>query len=133
MAFLGIRVNQDVGRLLTGIDVPGIKESVSEYHITILCFEDNWPITQVAKAMEAAYEVVSEFKPFLVKVDQVTSFPKREGYPRPIIGKVTSDELHKLCDKLRDKFDDENIDYKKTFKDFKPHITLAYHDSEDEF
>lgn len=131
MAFLGIRVPEQTGRLLTGIDVPGEKESSSEYHITILCFEDNWPITEVAKALEASYDVISKFEPFLVKTDTITSFPKREDKPLPIIAKVESKELHQLSDKLRDKFDKEKIDYSKIFKDFKPHITLAY-DSEND-
>lgn len=132
MAFLGIKVPLEVGRLLRGIDVPGINEGPSEYHITLLCFEDNWKLSEVSKALEATYEIVSNIKPFLVKTDTVTCFPKREGKPIPIIAKVESKELHDLRDKLAKKFDKEKIDFSKTFKDFKPHITLSYYDSEKE-
>lgn len=130
MAFLGVRINHEIGRLLSGIEVPGDKEGTSEFHITILCFEDNWPIEELAKAMEAAYDVVSEIKPFLIKVDKVTCFPKREDKPCPIIAKVKSDDLHDLSDKLRKEFDKCKIDYSKIHKEYKPHITLAYADKE---
>lgn len=126
MAFLGIKINSDVGRMLNGIDVPGVKESPSEYHITILCFDDNWPISKVSKALEATYEIVNKEKPFYIEVNTIDSFPKRKDKPLPIIARVESKELHDLCDKLREKFDDEGIDYKKDFKEFKPHITLSY-------
>jgi 2'-5' RNA ligase len=133
MAFLGIRVPVEVGRLIAGLDVPGEKETTSEYHITILCFEDNWPISEIAKATEATYEVISKVKPFLVKSSKVSHFPAHEG-TTPIIAPVESDELHEIHDKLRKEFDKCGIDYKKTFKDYKPHITLAYaKDEHDDF
>lgn len=126
MAFLGIRVPNEVGRLIAGLDVPGEKETASEYHITILCFEDNWPISEISKATEAAYEVVSEFKPFLVKTSKVSHFPSHNDGPIPIIAPIDSKELHEFHKKLCKAFDKAKIDYKKTFKEFKPHITLAY-------
>ncbi len=126
MAFLGIRLEHGAGRLLADIDVPGRKESASEYHITILCFEENWPISEVAKSLEVAFDVFSKTKPFTIKVKNITSFPKFENNPIPIIAKVESKELHELRDKLAKKFKKAKIDFKKTFKDYKPHITLSY-------
>jgi 2'-5' RNA ligase len=126
MAFLGVRIPLEIGRMLNVIEVPGVKESPSEYHITILLFDDNWPITEVAKALEATYDVVNKEKPFNIEINKVTSFPKVKDKPLPIIARLTSEDLHKLSDKLRAKFDEEGIDYKKHFKDFNPHITLAY-------
>jgi len=126
MAFLGVRISTDVGRMLNGIDVPGVKESPSEYHITILCFDDNWPIAEVSKALEATYEVVNKVNPFTIEVNKINSFPKYKENPLPIIARVESEDIHKLSDKLREKFDEEGIDYKKNFKEFNPHITLAY-------
>jgi 2'-5' RNA ligase len=134
MAFLGIRVDHPTGRLLSGIDVPGTKEAPSEYHITLLCFEDNWPISEIAKAMETTFDVINDEKPFLVKTKRVKCFPKREDNPAPIIAPVESKELHELHDKLAKAFDKAKIEYSKTFKVFKPHVTLAYHEKEiDEF
>jgi len=130
MAFLGIKINHDIGRLLQGLEVPGVKESPSQYHITLLCFEDDLSISEISKSMEATFNVVSEIKPFVVKTDTITSFPKREGHPIPIIAKVEGQELHDLREKLAKKFDKEGINFSKTFKDFKPHITLAYYDSD---
>jgi 2'-5' RNA ligase len=126
MAFLGIKVPLEVGRLLNQIDVPGEKISTSEMHITLLHFQSEWPITELAKSIEATYEVASKFHPFLVSINKVTSFSKNPEGNCPIIGKVESNELMKLRKKLAENFDDCDIDFSKTHKDFKPHVTLAY-------
>lgn len=137
MAFLGIRVPAEVGRLITGLEVPGEKESPSEYHITILCFDDNWPVSAISKALETTYDVVSKFKPFKVCAKNISHFPKREDNPIPIIAPIKSEDLQDLQDlhkKLAKAFDADKIDFKKSFKDFKPHITLAYSkDEHDDF
>lgn len=130
MAFLGIKITNECGRLLKAIDVPGEKEGPSEYHITILCFEDNWPITEISKALEATYKIISDIKPFLIKTNKVKCFPKRENKPCPIICSVDSDDLHDLNEKIKKEFDKQDIYYSKVFKDYKPHITLAYADKE---
>ncbi len=126
MAFLGIRVPHETARLLAQIDVPGDKIATSEIHITLLHFQSEWPISELTKSLEATYEVVSKFHPFLVKINKVTSFPKNPEGVLPVIGKVESKELMELRKKLAENFDDENIDFSKTHKDFKPHVTLAY-------
>ena len=126
MAFLGIRIPTEIGRLIAGLEVPGEKETPSEYHITILCFEDNWPISEITRATEATYEVVSEVKPFLIETSKIAHFPAYEDGPIPIIAPVESKELHELHEKLCEEFDERKIDYSKTFKEYKPHITLAY-------
>lgn len=130
MAFIGIRLELAVARLFRHLEVPGDRVAENEQHITILCFEDNWPISEIGKAMEAAFSVLNEQEPFHVKVDKVSCFPKREDKPCPIIGKVKSKELEELNGKLKKAFDKAKVDYLKTFKDFIPHITLAYADEE---
>lgn len=126
MAFLGIRIPHETARLLSQIDVEGEKTATSEMHITLLHFQSEWPISELAKSLEATYEVVSKFRPFLAKIGKMTSFPKNPEGKVPVIGKVESDELMELRKKLAENFDDENIDFSKTHKDFKPHVTLAY-------
>ena len=132
MAFLGIRVPHETGRLLSQIDVPGEKTSVSEMHITLLHFESEWPVSEIAKSLEATYEVVSSFHPFLATIKKVTSFPKSPDGKHPIIGRVESDELMKLRKDLAKSFDKGDIDFSKLHKDFKPHVTLAYADEKHE-
>lgn len=131
MAFLGIKIPAEIGRLIADLDVPGEKESASEYHITILCFEDNWPISEIIKATEVAFNITSETEPFLVESSEVSHFPSYQDNPIPIIIPIKSKELQKLHEKICKSFDKAKIDYKKTFKEYKPHITLAY--SEDEY
>lgn len=129
MAFLGIQIPLEIGRLFKNLEFPGEKESSSEYHITILCFEENWAIENVSAALEATYKVVKDVKPFLVKTNKISSFPKFKDKPIPIILPIESKPLHDLKNKLSKSFDQNNIDFKKNFKDYKPHITLAYYDS----
>lgn len=126
MAFLGIRIPHETGRLLNQIDVPGEKISTSEMHITLLHFQKEWPISELMKSIEATYDVVSKFHPFLVSINKVTSFSKNPEGKVPIIGRVESDELMKFREKLADSFDDDEIEFSKNFKDFKPHVTLSY-------
>lgn len=126
MAFLGIKINPDVARLLTGIEVPGEKCDAASLHITLACFEDNYSIEEVAKTLEATYDIVHDFKPFLVKTNKVTSFPVNKDNPYPVIAKVESEELHELNDKIKENFDKKNIEYSKKFKEYKPHITLSF-------
>lgn len=126
MAFLGIRVPHETGRLLNQIDVPGEKISTSEMHITLLHFQSEWPISELSKSIEATFDVVSKFHPFLVTINKITSFSKNPEGKVPVIGKVESDDLMKFREKLAKNFDDHEIDFSKNFKDFKPHVTLSY-------
>lgn len=130
MAFLGIRIPHEKARLLSQIDVPGEKISTSEMHITLLYFQSEWPISELSKSIEATYDVVSKTHPFLVKLNKVSSFPKNPEGKIPIISRVESKELHSLRNKLAENFDDSDVDFSKTHKDFKPHVTLAYAEEE---
>jgi 2'-5' RNA ligase len=129
MAFLGIRVPHEAGRLLTNIEVPGKQAAPSEMHITLLHFEENWPISEMSKALEATYDIISKVKPFLVMTEKVICFPKRDEQAA-IVAQVKSAELHELREQLAKEFDEVKIDFSKTFKDFKPHITLSYNEEE---
>jgi hypothetical protein len=73
MAFLGIRIPHETGRLLNQIDVPGDKISTSEMHITLLHFKNEWPISELTKSIEATYDIVAKYHPFLVSINKVTS------------------------------------------------------------
>lgn len=128
MAFLGIRVPHETGRLLAKVDVPGEKVSTSEMHITLLHLGDEWPVAELCKALEPTFEVVSETQPFLVSMEKVTHFPKGPNSDDnfPIISRVESKELHEFRDKIAKAFDDEKIEFSKLHKDYKPHVTLSY-------
>ncbi len=99
-------------------------------HITLLHFGDNWPISEISKSIEATYEVVSDTQPFLVTMKKATHFPKNPEGVAAIIAPVESKELHKLRSDLAKIFDKEDIEFSKNFKDYKPHITLAYAEEE---
>lgn len=129
MAFIGIKIPHEVGRLLKKIDVPGKREADSEYHITIAFFGDDWPVSEAAKTLETTFETLKKFKPFKVKSSKIGCFPKG-GNGVPILAKIESDELHKLNNTLKEAYDEEGIEFSKVHKEFKPHITLSYSDKE---
>jgi 2'-5' RNA ligase len=130
MAFLGIRAPHEAGRLLSQLDVPGEKTSVSEMHITLLYFGDEWPVSEISKSLEATYEVTSKTQPFLVKMEKATHFSKSPEDKYPVITRVESEDLHKMRNELSKKFDKEKIEFSKLYKDFKPHVTLSYSEEE---
>ncbi len=126
MSFLGIKVPKETARLLSTIDVPGKKVDSNSLHITLLCFEEDMSINKISKAMQAAYEITSEQKPFTVKLNGLNHFPKGEnGFP--VICPISSKEILSFREKLAKKFDKEKISFRKNF-DFNPHITLSYSD-----
>ena len=134
MAFLGIKVSDNIGQLLSKVDVPGEKTSPSEMHITLFYFE-NFSIDDVIKSLEVIFELTTNTKPFNVKTNMVSHFPgwgDKDDKKCAVIAKITSDDLHKFRDKLADDLDDANVEFSKTYKDYKPHITLSYSQKEPE-
>lgn len=129
MAFIGIKVPQNISKLLSKIKVSGEKGDISEYHTTLLFFGQDYPISEISKSMKYIYDTASATKPFLIKIDTIGCFPKNPEYKKnscPIIAKIESKELHKLQEKLKKTLDKNEIKFSKTFKDYKPHITLSY-------
>lgn len=129
MAFIGIKIPHETGRLLTNIETTGKRTAPSDMHITILHFEENWPISEISHALETTYDVVSKIKPFIAMTEEVICFPKRND-KCAIVAKVKSAELHELHERLAKEFDKCGIEFSKTFKDYKPHITLSYAEDE---
>lgn len=126
MSFIGLRVPLEVGRILTGLSVPGDKEPINHYHITLFVTGSDLPIAEVGPIIVAIYEVVSKVKPFSIELDRVSSFPKGEANVVPVICPVTSPELHELHASLKKALDKAGIEYSKTFPVYKPHVTLSY-------
>jgi 2'-5' RNA ligase len=130
MAFVGIAIGSDVARLLAGIDVPGEKEPLDQYHLTLLHLGDSPPIGLIAKSVYAAFGVSSQTRPFSVSMTQVSSFPAGPGGKYPIILPVQSAKLNQMRASLAQAFDSHNIAYSKKHPEFKGHITLAYSDTD---
>ena len=125
MSVLTIPVPHEVSRVLSRVEVPGVPEQLSEFHITLVYFGSNIPIDTISKAIVVAYEVASRTRPFSLSVDKVTNFPKGDdGYP--IITQVASTELHNLWKDLNKGLDQAGIGYSKKYTTFKPHVTLSY-------
>lgn len=125
MAMIGLSVPESTARLLSDIEVPGSPSP--EPHITILNLGDDVPIETVAKMMVSAYSVVSKVRPFTVRTNIISCFPNDGKVP--VIAKVVSPALHTLRENLCKVFDDQGIYYSKSFKDYVPHVTLAWNTS----
>ena len=124
MSLIGIQVPHQVARLLQEIEVPGIKMDSASLHITLFHF-DKFSIKGVSSVMECAYNISKITCPFSVELRCVDYFPVGEGSPYPIITPVISPKLHNLRKKIQKSLDDNDLEYSKTFKDYKPHITLS--------
>lgn len=130
MAFMGLKVPHETGRILDGIDVPGKREAPSSMHITMFYLGKQQPIENIAKVMSSAHRVLSATSPFTVSTSRVGSFPTNPDDGVPVICRVDSDPLHELHARLSRAFDEDGIEYSKKYPEYKPHVTLAYHDED---
>ncbi len=127
MAIVGFAVPAETARILSEIDVPGTKEPVTNFHITVLMLDDDTAIGDIADAMEAAYSVAAKIRPFTARVTRITSFPGgNDGVP--VICPVEAPELQIVWEAMKQAFDAKHVGYSKKFPEFKPHVTLSYAD-----
>jgi len=125
MAFCGLKVPHETARLLAGLEVPGNREPVSSYHVTMFYFGDEVGIDTLADIVKITYGVTSETKPFTVRTSQLTAFPTGDD-GRPIICRIESDALHDLRDKIKAAYEGVGVEFSNKFPDYKPHVTVAY-------
>lgn len=125
MSFLQIKVSNDISRLFKSIKVPGDKTPGDEYHITLICFEDDFSMEDATEALLPIFKSINNFEPFKVKTNTITNFPAgKDNYP--IIAKIESTELHDLQKELRKALDKADVEYKNNYPEYKPHVTLSY-------
>lgn len=129
MAFLGLAVPHETARLLGGIEVPGKKEPVSSFHVTLFYFGEGIDITVLTRIIGVTYGVTSDTKPFTVRTNRVASFPKGDDGV-PIICHIESDALHDLRDKIKAVYEAAGVDFSNKFPEYRPHTTLAYAEDE---
>jgi 2'-5' RNA ligase len=129
MAFIGIRVPAETGRLFSDIEVPGEQVKANTYHVTVLYLGKDLEIDSLAEAIKATYRVTSTTKPFSVRTSRVASFPKNEDGV-PVIARVESDPLHDLRERLVKAFEEAGIEFNNDYPLYKPHVTLAWGDEE---
>jgi len=130
MAFIGIKIPEKISKKLKNINIDGDKTDTSDFHITLIAFEDNIPIKNVSKSLEAMYNSCEDINPFEITLDKVSCFPKREDNPCPLITPIVSKELQQINKNLKKYLDKMDVDYLNTFKMYKPHITLSYAEKE---
>ena len=125
MALIGLKIPAEISRLFANVDVPGTRDTSD--HLTMFHMSDDLDPKDIAKICAAVPAIMEKFKPFEAVVKKITTFPDGDDGV-PIIGEVISKEMMDLRKRLAKVLDKEKIDYSKNHKDFKPHITLSYHD-----
>lgn len=126
MAFMGLKVPAGIARILESVkDVPGDRHSASDMHVTILYLGKGLPVTDVAKAMCAAYQVTSRTRPFACGLTEMSSFPGGDDGV-PVICPVLSPDLHALQSAMKAEFDRLGVSYLDKYPDYSPHVTMSY-------
>lgn len=125
MAIVGFEIPHSTARILSEIEVPGTKEPVENFHITVLMLDDDTAISDIADAMEAAYSVASKVRPFTARITRITSFPGGDDGV-PVICPVEAPELHAVWAAMKAAFDAKKVGYSRKFPNFRPHVTLSY-------
>lgn len=125
MAMLSIKLPEGPARALSGIDVPGKKTPLDEFHITLMYMEGDLPTAELAKALGPTLEVVSATTPFTVQVERVATFSYNDD-GTPVMCPVISKDLHDLRARLADAWDRADVPYSKKYPEYKPHVTLSY-------
>ena len=123
MAFLGIKIPEDIASKLKRIDVLGKKED--DLHITLFYFPDKLEIEDISKTIEAVLEISEETNPFEISISEINCFSKGDSGV-PIKLEVESPKLIKIRKNLAGLLDEKGVQYSQKWPEFKPHITLSY-------
>jgi 2'-5' RNA ligase len=130
VSLLCVRVPHEIARALSGIDIPGEKEPVDHFHISVLYLGKDTPVEQLMEAATATYEVTSKFPPFTVQTGRVSTFPPNPDDGVPIIARMDSRALHELQEALKNKFKEKGVTFSDKYPTYIPHVTLGYSQEE---
>lgn len=125
MAFIGIKVPQEVAEKLSTIEVPGERSDPDEMHITLLYLGET-SLANIIKAVAVVAAMAQKTKPFLIGCAFKTCFPENPDDGVPIIARVQSPTIMGLQEELKKLMKESGVEYKDKYPDFKPHVTLSY-------
>lgn len=130
MSMIAVPISDNISRMFREIKVSGVRDPSD--HITMFYMGDEFPINKIIKSIEPIFEITKSQKPFLVSCEEIISFPEgKKGFP--VVGKIESDELKKLRNKIKKALDKNKIEYDNKFPKYNPHITLSYSEEEQSF
>jgi 2'-5' RNA ligase len=125
--WMGFRVPRGTSRVLSQIDVPGLREDEGSLHTTLIYMGQDTSLESFCRAVEVAFGVISTAAPFTLKTNKVISFPEGDDGV-PIVCKVESDPLHEFRGKMTAALDETGVEYNKKYPVYKPHVCLSYAD-----
>ncbi len=125
--WVGFRIPKATSRILSQIDVPGVREDEGNLHTTLIYMGHGTSLDSFCRAIEVAFDIVSTTEPFTLSTHTIISFPKGDDGV-PIVCKVESDSLHEFYGKMTEALDKSNVEYNKKYPVYKPHVCLAYAD-----
>ncbi len=127
MAMIALPIPFEVSKLLSKIKVPGDKTPMEEYHITLFSLNDNLKLKDIEEVIEPVFELAKKTQPFKIILKDFTTFDGKDKIP--VICRLNTEEIFKFREALRKKLDKAGIEYSKKFPEFKPHVSLSYHDT----
>ena len=123
MSMIATPVSSDVGRLFSGLDIPGSRDPSD--HITMIHMGDELPIKNILKILPVILAITEKQVPFTVSCSEIICFPEgKHGFP--IVGKIESKELVTLQKKIKKHLEMQKIKFSDTYPIYRPHITLSY-------
>lgn len=130
MAFLGLVVPERAAQTLATQEVEGERIDPSVMHVTMLYLGKEVPIDDIVAAIRVVHGVVSGLQPFECRVASIGSFPANPDDGVPVIGRLDPTGISDVRAALKEAFDAGQVPYSNKYPDFKPHVTLAYSDTE---
>ena len=124
-----LRTPPHISGALQALWVPGRRDPSD--HVTVLYFGDDpqgdepgtVPV-EVQKALEVAYKVAKQHRPFRCSTDTVDSFPGNDDGV-PIKAPIVSPPLVAFQAALREACDEAGLDYDRKYPRYQPHCTLS--------
>lgn len=125
MSLIGFRLPVEAGLLLEQAEVPGDRESSSDFHVTSVYPGRSTPVVTLAKILVVVQRVSERFGPFDVTLADIASFPAGDDGV-PVICPVDSPEMHAFHHAVKAGLDAAGVPYSKKWPEYKPHVTLSY-------
>lgn len=135
MSLICLELSEDQIQPLWDVQVPGKPEPQNKAHITLIYTGKGGSVEEDRDLLVCLEKVARGQRPIVLSVSKVDAFEPSESSDglRPIIGKVTSKPLQALRALLVEKLADAGVQFKNTFPDFSPHVTLAYQEAGESF
>jgi 2'-5' RNA ligase len=128
VAFIGIRIPDDVTNQFSSIEVNGTKEPPEKMHVTLAFLGEGVLIPSVLRALSVCLGVGAQYAPMDLTAALVMCFPPDPEGKTPVVARLVSPVIFTLRQALVKGLEKTKVEYSKRHPQYKPHVTLAYAD-----